>query len=108
MAWNAPMSQFSWRKACVYGLVCLASSAVLQALVVLPGTQRWIGEEQRRRDRPRVLEEYQSENARMMGTIVELQRQLAEREEAIKKREERIRSLEAVRVGRPDGKGKGK
>lgn len=97
MAWKAPMSQFSWTKAAVYGLVGLIVAALLQAYMVLPGTLRWISEERRRREQPRLLEEYRAENARLMRAILELQRQVAEREEALRKTEERVKGLEAAR-----------
>src|SRR2546426_12512079 len=103
MAWKPPMSQFSWTKAAVYGLVCLIGAALLQAHMVFPGTLRWISAELRRRDQTRVLAEYQVENARLVRTILDLQRQLAEREETLGKIEERLRNLEAARSGRSAG-----
>src|SRR5262249_28733807 len=101
------MSQFSWTKAFLYALVCLIGAVLLQAYVVLPGALRWVNEERRRRDQARITEEYRLENARLLRTIQELQRQLRDRDEALRAIEEREKRSGPARSRGAAGRGKG-
>jgi hypothetical protein len=54
-----------------------------------------------------MLEAYRLENAQLMRATSELQRQAAEREEALRGLRERVRVLETTRSGQSAGRKKG-
>ena|SRR2546425_2004637 len=93
MAWTQPMAQFSWTKAGVYAAVALALAAVLQAKVVLPGIQRWLGEERNKRAEGRLLEEYQLRNGRLTEMAISYERDLVARDGLIQQLERELNDL---------------
>ena len=97
MVWNEPMAQFSWRKAFTYGSICFLTALVLQLALVLPGTFRWLNEERQKRDQSRIIQEYRLNNDKLSFTVLELQRQLAERDQTIQRQAAELEKLRATR-----------